>query len=171
MCPHMLRHTFVTTMLDAGVDLRDVQIAARHADPCTTMRYDPARNNLDRHPTSGRLRFTNTNRPSHGGGWYRDRQCSVWHGSRTARIVDGVVNRLGTDGAPGEIDVVRTTPSVLSCRRPSRGVPRSSSRRTRLGGDDGRAGGRDDSDEVTTALTGGPQSALVDRRPLRWQPQ
>jgi hypothetical protein len=29
----MLCHTFVTTMLDAGVDLRDVQIAARHADP------------------------------------------------------------------------------------------------------------------------------------------
>ncbi len=35
MHPHMLRHTFVTTMLDAGVDLRDVQIAARHADPRT----------------------------------------------------------------------------------------------------------------------------------------
>src|SRR5258708_12620917 len=31
-------------------DLRDVQIAARHADPRTTMRYDRARNNLDRHP-------------------------------------------------------------------------------------------------------------------------
>jgi site-specific recombinase XerD len=46
----MLRHTFVTTMLDAGVDLRDVQIAARHADPRTTMRYDRARQNLDRHP-------------------------------------------------------------------------------------------------------------------------
>ena len=41
--PHMLRHTFVTTMLDAGVDLRDVQIAARHADPRTTTRYDRAR--------------------------------------------------------------------------------------------------------------------------------
>jgi integrase/recombinase XerD len=31
-------------------NLRDVQIAARHADPRTTMRYDGARNNLDRHP-------------------------------------------------------------------------------------------------------------------------
>src|SRR6266568_2733246 len=43
------RHSFVT-MLDAGVDLRDVQFAARLADPRTTMRYDRARNNLDRHP-------------------------------------------------------------------------------------------------------------------------
>jgi len=32
------------------VSLRDVQIAARHADPRTTMRYDRARKNLDRHP-------------------------------------------------------------------------------------------------------------------------
>jgi integrase/recombinase XerD len=39
--PHMLRHTFVTSY--AGVDLRDVQIAARHADPRTTMRYDNPR--------------------------------------------------------------------------------------------------------------------------------
>ena len=31
MHPHKLRHTFVTTMLDAGIDLRDVQIAARHS--------------------------------------------------------------------------------------------------------------------------------------------
>jgi integrase/recombinase XerD len=37
-------------MLDAGVDLRDVRIAARHADPRMTMRYDRARMNLDRHP-------------------------------------------------------------------------------------------------------------------------
>jgi site-specific recombinase XerD len=49
MHPHMLRHTFVITMLGAGVDLRDVQIAARHADPRTTMRYVRARKNLDRH--------------------------------------------------------------------------------------------------------------------------
>ena len=34
--PHMLRHTFVTTSFNAGVDLRDVQIAARHADPLCT---------------------------------------------------------------------------------------------------------------------------------------
>lgn len=46
--PHMPRHTFVITMLDAGVDLWDVQIAARHADPRTTMRCDRARKNLDR---------------------------------------------------------------------------------------------------------------------------
>jgi hypothetical protein len=31
-------------------DAPDVQIAARHADPRTTMRYDRARQNLDRHP-------------------------------------------------------------------------------------------------------------------------
>jgi integrase/recombinase XerD len=42
--------TLLSTSLDAGVDLRDVQIAARHADPRTTMRYDRARKNLDRHP-------------------------------------------------------------------------------------------------------------------------
>ena len=42
--------TSLTTSFDAGVDLRDVQIAARHADPRTTMRYDRARKNLDRHP-------------------------------------------------------------------------------------------------------------------------
>ncbi|GID93494.1 hypothetical protein ACFQFC_15480 [Amorphoplanes digitatis] len=35
---------------NAAVSLRDVQIAARHADPRTTMRYDRARKNLDRHP-------------------------------------------------------------------------------------------------------------------------
>ena len=48
--PAHAQTTYVTTMLDAGVDLRDVQIAARHADPRTTMRYDRARKNLDRHP-------------------------------------------------------------------------------------------------------------------------
>jgi hypothetical protein len=33
------------------VPLRDVQEAASHADPRTTMRYDRARTSLDRHAT------------------------------------------------------------------------------------------------------------------------
>ena len=43
--------TFITAALDAGVPLRDVQEAASHADPRTTMRYDRARGSLDRHAT------------------------------------------------------------------------------------------------------------------------
>jgi len=42
-CPHSLRHTFITLALDAGVPLGDVQEAASHADPRTTMRYDRGR--------------------------------------------------------------------------------------------------------------------------------
>jgi hypothetical protein len=44
--PAYLRHHPCST----GVDLRDAQTAARHADPRTTMRCDRARRNLDRHP-------------------------------------------------------------------------------------------------------------------------
>lgn len=47
--PHSLRHAFITAALDAGVPLRDVQEAASHADPRTTVRYDRARVSLDRH--------------------------------------------------------------------------------------------------------------------------
>jgi site-specific recombinase XerD len=47
--PHSLRHAFITAALDAGVPLRDVQEAASHADPRTTMRYDRNRVSLDRH--------------------------------------------------------------------------------------------------------------------------
>ena len=49
--PHTLRHAFITAALDAGVPLRDVQEAASHSDPRTTMRYDRARGSLDRHAT------------------------------------------------------------------------------------------------------------------------
>jgi len=41
--PHTLRHAFITAALDAGVRLRDVQEAASHADPPSTMGYDRAR--------------------------------------------------------------------------------------------------------------------------------
>ena len=50
--PHTLRHAFITAAsFDAGVPLRDVQEAASHAYPRTTMRYDRARASLDRHTT------------------------------------------------------------------------------------------------------------------------
>jgi integrase/recombinase XerD len=49
--PHTLRRAFITAALDAGVPLRDVQEAASHADPRTTMRYDRARASVDRHAT------------------------------------------------------------------------------------------------------------------------
>ena len=46
--PHMLRAAFIMAALDAGLPLRDVQIAARHADPRTTTIYDRRRQNFDR---------------------------------------------------------------------------------------------------------------------------
>ena len=47
--PHSLRRTFCTAGLISGVPLRDMQYAMRHADARTTLRYDMARANLDRH--------------------------------------------------------------------------------------------------------------------------
>ena len=49
--PHTCGTRFITAALDAGVPLRDVQEAASHADPRTTMRYDGRRVSLDRHAT------------------------------------------------------------------------------------------------------------------------
>lgn len=48
--PHQLRHTFVSLALDEGASLRDVQLAARHADPRTTAGYDRGRRALASHP-------------------------------------------------------------------------------------------------------------------------
>lgn len=53
LCPHDLRHGFVTAALAAGVPLHAVQDAARHADPATTRRYDRARYALDGHAAYG----------------------------------------------------------------------------------------------------------------------
>jgi integrase/recombinase XerD len=47
--PHMLRAAFIMAALDAGVPLREVQVAARHADPRTTTVYDRRRQDFDRH--------------------------------------------------------------------------------------------------------------------------
>ena len=71
--PHLLRHSFITAALDARVALRDVQEAASHADPRTTMRYDRARRSLDR------------NADLHRGHIRRRRQSLTTTGSRHAR--------------------------------------------------------------------------------------
>jgi integrase len=47
--PHMLRAGFIMAALDAGVPLREIQVAARHSDPRTTTVYDRRRQDLDRH--------------------------------------------------------------------------------------------------------------------------
>ena len=51
LSPHSMRHAFITAALDAGVPLRDVQLAARHADPRTTSYYDHGRKGFDSHAT------------------------------------------------------------------------------------------------------------------------
>ena len=48
LSPHSLRHTAITSALDAGAALRDVQDYAGHRDPRTTRRYDRSRGTLDR---------------------------------------------------------------------------------------------------------------------------
>ena len=58
--PHTLRHALIRAALDAGVPLRDVQEAASHADPRTTMRYDNSRELRRR---ASRIRLCRTWRP------------------------------------------------------------------------------------------------------------
>lgn len=47
--PARPRRTFCTTGLVAAISIRDMQYAMRHVDTRTTMRYDMAKANLDRH--------------------------------------------------------------------------------------------------------------------------
>jgi integrase/recombinase XerD len=51
LSPHSLRHTFATSLDDAGVPLQDIQDAMGHADPHTTRRYMATHQHLDRHAT------------------------------------------------------------------------------------------------------------------------
>ncbi len=48
--PHDLRRTVVTELLNRGHSYREVQMVTKHKDPKTVMRYDHARENLDRNP-------------------------------------------------------------------------------------------------------------------------
>jgi integrase/recombinase XerD len=58
--PHALRHAAVTAALDAGVELRDAQVFARHADPRTTAHYDRRQFDLDRHAVHAVARWMHT---------------------------------------------------------------------------------------------------------------
>jgi integrase/recombinase XerD len=49
--PHSLRHSAITSLLNAGIPLRDVQLFADHSDPRTTSYYDHGRRSYDSHPT------------------------------------------------------------------------------------------------------------------------
>jgi hypothetical protein len=51
------RAAFIMAALDAGVPLRDVQLAARHAAPRTITIYDRRRQNFDRHATNVVIAF------------------------------------------------------------------------------------------------------------------
>ena len=48
--PHILRHTFVTLLLDEGISLAAVQDAARHESADTTRLYDRKRGRYANHP-------------------------------------------------------------------------------------------------------------------------
>lgn len=60
LTPHGLRSTFITLALNDGVALRDVQDAARHADPRTTRHYDRDAGALNRHPIHRLIGLTDT---------------------------------------------------------------------------------------------------------------
>ena len=47
LSPHSLRHSFITLAIRGGATLAQVQAAARHADPRTTMRYVHGMDDLD----------------------------------------------------------------------------------------------------------------------------
>lgn len=58
--PHSLRRSAITGALDAGVELRDAQVFARHSDPRSTMRYDSHQFDLDRHAAHAVARWMAT---------------------------------------------------------------------------------------------------------------
>ncbi len=72
--PHMLRSAFDTAALDAGVSLREVQIAARHADPRTITVYDHRRQDLDKHAAYVIVAFVTGGRPTTSQ-FARSREC------------------------------------------------------------------------------------------------
>jgi integrase/recombinase XerD len=64
LTPHGLRATFITLALNDGAALRDVQDAARHADPRTTRLYDRDAGALNRHPVHRLLGLAGADTPA-----------------------------------------------------------------------------------------------------------
>ena len=89
--PHMLRAAFIMAALDAGVPLRDVQLAARHADPRTTTVYDRRRQNFDRHAAYAVVAFVTSGLSfrSGAGGIRKRRRITRRHASSNAGWVAG----------------------------------------------------------------------------------
>jgi site-specific recombinase XerD len=64
LTPHGLRATFITLALNDGAALRDVQDAARQADPRTTRLYDRDAGALNRHPVHRLLGLATADSPT-----------------------------------------------------------------------------------------------------------
>jgi Phage integrase family len=93
--PHMLRAAFIVAALDAGVPLRDVQLAARHADlRTTTIKTGDARTSTATPPTRSSPSSPTADQPAvraksgRRSGLDPDRMTTV-------RSADAVVRRLG----------------------------------------------------------------------------
>jgi len=116
--PHTLGHAFITAALDAGVPLRDVQEAASHADPRTTMRYGLRQPGPACHLYRRRL--------------HRGRRPVTRTGRRKLRLAATAVRRTARDGpAPAAVPVADTDlvvagpvdSEVLPERAPLQDVP------------------------------------------------
>ena len=121
--PHMLRAAFIMAASDAGVPLRDVQLAARHADPRTTTIYDWRRQNLDRHAAYAVVAFVTSGRPDR-----RDRRHRTQH---RGNLPSSHPRRR--DGARDAIDDTPAAPIAESGPRLRRNGGVRAQRRTKFG--------------------------------------
>jgi integrase/recombinase XerD len=109
--PHTLRHAFITAALDAVVPLRDVQEAASHADPRTTMRYDrPAPASTGTPPTLS-LPLS-----------------PEQHDNATPRHAEGITRRSSTDDREPPIGAAIVSRELVSCEMQIRSMWRCSER-------------------------------------------
>jgi hypothetical protein len=98
--PHDLRHAFITA-LDIGVALRDVQEAASHADPRTTMGYDRGRqSSTGTGTTARRIRNRRLANKLLGRLWWYLAATSPWTTTPSGQPLHAPPNRLPLDTRP-----------------------------------------------------------------------